>query len=188
MSWEFNHASSSSRIKQNALWKVYEKRESGNNNSFREIVKCDSCSQVAEYFEGKTFCSRCSVSFVATPDYAKQEPDLLTISHEVYYLTPPRRTINERRYPRIVCKNVQGCIRTAQGTQVIVDLINISRGGVCFSSNENFALNSPVQIATHYFEGGQNIFQEGRIIRIQRKPTISLPGEFAIQFSPSSIL
>jgi hypothetical protein len=77
---------------------------------------------------------------------------------------------------------VRACIKTEAHAGVIVDLINISRGGVCFTSNAKFYPRTPVSIATHYIEGGHKIFQDGRIVRMQRKPCSVLPGEYAIEF------
>ena len=45
-----------------------------------------------------------------------------------------------------------------EGPGVVVDLVNISRGGVCFTSVADFRLGTKVLIATHYIEGGHNIF------------------------------
>jgi hypothetical protein len=69
-----------------------------------------------------------------------------------------------------------------------VNLINISRGGVCFSSHAEFHPGISVSIATHYIEGGNNIFQDGRIVRVQRAPSAMSPGEYAIEFSPNRSL
>ena len=65
-----------------------------------------------------------------------------------------------------------------------MDLVNISRGGVYFTSVEDFRLGAPVSIASHYIEGSQNIYQDGRIIRVQCRATTLFPGEPAIEFSP----
>jgi hypothetical protein len=114
--------------------------------------------------------------------YSGYEPNLVPICHEVYHLKPPVRTVNERRYPRIPCRNVKACIKTEQGSSVIVDVINISRGGVCFTSLVEFYPGTPVSIATHYIEGGHIIFQDGRIIRAKHSGSATTPGEYAVEF------
>ena len=93
------------------------------------------------------------------------------------------RTVNQRRYLRIPCRNVQGCIETKQGASVIVRLLNISRGGVAFTSSAEFYTGTPVSIATHYIEGGQNIFTDGRIIRVQRQATLIGPVNMLSNFA-----
>lgn len=123
---------------------------------------------------------------IAEPHYSGYEPNLVPTCHEVYLLKPPVRTVDQRRYPRIQCRNVRACIKTDTHADVIVNLINISRGGVCFTSYAEFYPGTPVSIATHYIEGGQNIFQNGRIVRMQHSPRTMSPGEYAIEFSDRS--
>jgi hypothetical protein len=119
--------------------------------------------------------------------YAGYEPDLVPICHELYYLKPAVRTVNQRRYPRIPCRNVKACIRTEQGSSAVVNLVNMSRGGLCFTSEMEFCPGTRVSIATHFIEGGHNIFQDGRIIRVQSKGSATLPGEYAVEFVDNSV-
>jgi hypothetical protein len=114
--------------------------------------------------------------------YSNHEPNLVPTSHEVYYLKPEGRTVNERRYPRIPCRNVKACIKTEQGPSVVVNLVNMSRGGLYFTSVMKFSPGTRVSVATHFMEGGHNIFQDGRIVRVQSRGSATLPGEYAIEF------
>ena len=114
--------------------------------------------------------------------YAGYEPDLVPICHELYYLKPTVRTINERRHPRIPCRNMKACIKTEEGSSVIVDILNISRGGLCFTSVMEFHPGTQVSIATHFIEGGHNIFQDGRIVRVHSKGSTTVPGKYAVEF------
>jgi hypothetical protein len=114
--------------------------------------------------------------------YSGYDPNFVPICPEVYLLKPLVRTVNERRYPRMRCGNVKACIKTAQATSVVVDMIDVSRGGVRFTSVKTFSKGTLVSIATHYIEGGHNIFQDGHIIRVQSRATRMVPGEYAIEF------
>jgi len=114
--------------------------------------------------------------------YSGHEPNLVPICHEVYYLKPTGRTVNERRHPRIPCRNVKACIQTEQGSSVVVNLVNLSRGGLCFTSVIEFCPGAQVSIATHFMEGGHNIFQDGRIVRVHSRGSATLPGEYAVEF------
>ena len=114
--------------------------------------------------------------------YAGYEPDLVPICHELYYLKPTVRSINERRHPRIPCRNTKACIKTEQGSSVIVGILNISRSGLCFTSVMEFRPGTQVSIATHYVEGGHNIFQDGRIVRVHSKGSAVLPGKYGVEF------
>jgi hypothetical protein len=93
----------------------------------------------------------------------------------------PAKARDDRRIP---CRNVKALIKTGAGAGAVVDVVNISRGGVCFTSVEKFRLGTSVSIATHYIEGGHNIYQNGRIIRVEREASAMLPGEYAIEFLP----
>jgi hypothetical protein len=115
--------------------------------------------------------------------YSGYEPDLLTTSHEMYHLTPALHTRNERRHARIPARKAQACIRMESGESFIVSMLDISRGGACFTSAIDFHPGTSLFIATHYIEGGQNIFQLCRIVRVQHKPMGDLPGEYAVEFS-----
>jgi hypothetical protein len=123
---------------------------------------------------------------VVESHYSGYEPNLVPTCHDVYFMKQSVRAMEEQKYPRIPCRNVLACIKTDQGASVIVNLINISRGGACFSGYVEFDEGTHVSIATHYMEGGQNIFQDGRIVRVQYRPSIALPGEYAVEFSRSS--
>jgi hypothetical protein len=103
-------------------------------------------------------------------------------------MKPEVRTKNDRRHHRIPARKTQACIKTEGGENVIVNLVDISRGGACFTSYVNFQPGTPVLIATHYIEGGQNIFQLGRIVRVQHRAMATLPGEFAVEFSLKSTM
>jgi len=118
---------------------------------------------------------------IGESSYSGHEPNLVPLSHEVYYLKPDERTVNERRHPRIPCRNVKACIKTEQGSSVVVSLVNMSRSGFFFTSLVEFTPGTPVSVATHFIEGGHNIFQDGRIVRVHSKGTATLPGEYAIE-------
>jgi hypothetical protein len=149
----------------------------------RKVVQCPSCMQQAQYTDDHKICEMCGAGLNSGEStYSGYEPHFVPICPEVYSLKPLVRTVNERRYPRIPCRNVKACIKTEQGSSVVVSLANMSRGGVCFTSVEPFSKGTPVSIATHYIEGGHNIFQDGRIVRVQSKGSVNFPGEYAVEF------
>lgn len=148
----------------------------------RKVVQCSACLHEAEYTDGHENCEMCGAGLKSGEStYAAYEPRFVPACHEVYYLKPMGAG-NRRRHPRIPCRNVKACIKTEQGSSVVVNLVNMSRGGVCFTSVAEFRLGTKVSIATHYIEGGHNIFQPGRIVRVQSKLTAIFPGEYAIEF------
>jgi hypothetical protein len=49
------------------------------------------------------------------------------------------------------------------GSETLVDVVNVSREGLCFRSAREFAANTLVRVAAPYTAGGSNIFVIGRI-------------------------
>jgi hypothetical protein len=119
---------------------------------------------------------------IVESSYSGYEPGLLSIGCEDYYLQPTARRTDERQHPRIPYRNIKACIKREQGSMVIVTLTNISQGGVGFTSSAEFCPGTPVTIAVHYIEGGQNIFQTARIVRVQQRPSAMEPGRYGLEF------
>lgn len=187
MSGEANERGMSSQRNQVGLSIVHRKGMRTSSPGLSPLVEHRAvCSHQNEYKDSRGNCQACGTALrlnVANSQYLGYEPNLMPSSHEVYFLKPTVRTADQRRYPRVPCRNVRAYIKTELDSGVIVDLINMSRGGVCFSSHAEFYPGTPVSIATHYMEGGQNIFQNGRIVRMQRSPSARAAGEYAIEFS-----
>ena len=115
--------------------------------------------------------------------YSGQSTELVT-GYDGFVAPPPVKFVERRRFARIRCKNVKACIKLGEGLQAVVDVLNISRGGVCFTSREKYSVGAIVSIATHYIAGGFNIFQDAQIVRF-RLPESSpetAPIEYAIEF------
>ncbi len=96
---------------------------------------------------------------------------------------PQVPAINRRKQPRVPCRKTKAYVITDGVPGVVVDVVDISRGGACFLSFEQFRPYTAVSIATHYIEGGQNIFQVGLIVRVRHKQSALLPTEYAVEFS-----
>lgn len=118
------------------------------------------------------------------PTYAGVDPDFMPACHDMYFQKPEPRRKDKRRHSRVSMSNSKVCVKNERGESVVAEIINLSRGGVYFQSSAEFAVGSLVSVATHYIEGGLNIFQDAKIVRVQRKPSGDLPGEYAVQFSP----
>jgi hypothetical protein len=52
-----------------------------------------------------------------------------------------------------------------------------------FRTIEQFRPEAPVSIATYYTEGGQNIFQDGRILWMREMDIESGMSEYGVEFS-----
>lgn len=115
---------------------------------------------------------------LAAPDRTQE----LATGQTTVAVEPPISTVNRRKRPRVPCRKTKAYVITDQVAGVVVDVIDISRGGLCFASFEQFRIKTAVSIATHYMEGGQNIFQDGLIIRVRHKES-GMPAEYAVEFS-----
>jgi hypothetical protein len=96
---------------------------------------------------------------------------------------PQAPAVNRRKQPRVPCRKIRAFVITRDVPGIVVDVVDISRGGLCFLSFEQFSPKTTISIATHYIEGGQNIFQDGRIVRVRQKRAGMLPTEYAVEFS-----
>lgn len=156
----------------------------------QKVMQCPTCAQQTDA-EGDDICEMCGTglsSGVAEANYSGHEPNLVPNGQEVYHFKPTVRTVNERRHLRIPCRDVKACIKTEQGFSVVVNIVNISRGGVCFTGSTEFSPGTPVSIATHYIKGGHNIYQDGRIVRVHCKGSATLPGVYAVEFLRKPLL
>lgn len=115
-----------------------------------------------------------------TPPTAS-DPLLVPRNEQVDYLnlTRPARTINERREKRIVARNMKACIRSAS-TEDVVEVVNISRRGLCFCSWSHYLPGTIVEVAAPFTIGSNNIFQPAKIVRAQRRAVGAVPGEYAL--------
>ena len=101
--------------------------------------------------------------------YASFEPNFVPSGYNVSDLkeTPASR-------------NGKACI-LCNGEQQIVEMLNVSRGGICIRSRIRYAVGTFVQVAAHYVEGANNIFLSGRVVRANLAATSTLPGEYGIE-------
>lgn len=73
----------------------------------------------------------------------------------------------KRKHGRINMKTV-ACVGPVGPRADIVEVMNISRGGMCFRSSRTYREDSWIQVAVPYTEGAENIFVAGRIVRSRR--------------------
>jgi hypothetical protein len=83
---------------------------------------------------------------------------------------PARRTVNERRHVRIKCQ-FPACIRYKQHyREEILQVNNISRGGVCFNTGKPLTPGTKFDIAIPYSPGVANIFVPAEVVRVKPIP------------------
>ena len=79
---------------------------------------------------------------------------------------PPAELQNKRREPRREMR-VMACVRTARLGEDLVTTRNVSRGGLCFTSPQEYAEGEAIEVAVPYSPGGGNIFLPAKIARVQ---------------------
>lgn len=93
---------------------------------------------------------------------------------------PAEKLAERRRSPRITMRQAKACIESHDRTTEIVELINISRGGICFRSHRVYPLQCPVRVSAPYTEGSTNLFVSGRIVRVHRD---SWGGVYGVEYT-----
>lgn len=81
---------------------------------------------------------------------------------------PPERHVERRRSARITMRQAKACIEGPDRTPEVAELINISRGGVCFRSHRVYPLHCQIRVAAPYTDGSTNVFVPARIVRVHR--------------------
>ena len=114
------------------------------------------------------------------------DPELVTGSTEyanagVYEKAP--RTRNERKHTRVAMKRIRAYIKRLGQNDDVVEVLDLSRGGVRFLSLVDYQPKAYLEIAVPYTEGGANIFTPARVVRVNSRPTASdMLGEYACQY------
>jgi hypothetical protein len=112
----------------------------------------------------------------------KSDPNLVPFGEQIFEMRPQTRTVNERRHKRLATQHSRACIRCAGRDDDMVEVLDISRGGLRFESPRYYEPGTAIEVATHYVEGGNNIFQQARIVRRIRDNGNHWNGEYGVQF------
>jgi hypothetical protein len=76
----------------------------------------------------------------------------------------PKVTVNRRKNPRVKV-SMKGCVLHNHDTEIPVNVLDMSRGGIKFISEHDHKVGDWVQVAVPYIKGSANIFESGRIVR-----------------------
>ncbi len=127
-------------------------------------------------------------------DFQPDEPPHIASFRQLSYAPDPafvagpegfmvKPAVSERRQdPRIPCRHVRAELRSSN-QNFLVTVLNMSRGGFAFETFRDLPLGATFSVATHYIAGGQNIYQEGCVHRVERRPTAARAGEYAIKYA-----
>ncbi len=93
-----------------------------------------------------------------------------------------RRDINDRKHARLQMRNAKACLRRPNGEMDVVNVVNLSRGGIAFMSTVDYVPGTQVEVAVPFTEGGANVFTPAKIVRVRCRPTADFPGEFGLEY------
>jgi PilZ domain len=138
--------------------------------SVRVLLKCSACQNCEEAALNEVDlsvfqithrltrkCQACSANTVWEPVPHKTEVGAAQNSKKP----------DKRKYARVSMKTV-ACIGPPGPQADVVDVVNVSRGGVCFCSSRTYREDTWVQVAVPYTLGSANIFVAGRIVRSRK--------------------
>jgi len=102
-------------------------------------------------------CCACSRDTVWEPVPEKRSADV-----------PAEASVPERRKYRRVGMHKMACVGPEGPAADVVDIVDVSRGGVCFRSSHTYREDTWIQIAVPYTPDTANIFVAGRIVRSRK--------------------
>jgi hypothetical protein len=92
----------------------------------------------------------------------------------------PKLAVNRRKNPRVKV-SMKGCVLHNHDTEIPVNVLDMSRGGIRFISEHDHKVGDWLQVAVPYIRGSANIFESGRIVR--RKPATEGKGfEYGLKY------
>jgi hypothetical protein len=114
-----------------------------------------------------------------TPATPAADPLLVALSVPTEYFSKTEaRPQNERQHKRLSLK-FKAAIRIGD-EEDIVDVVDLSKGGMRFTSHKFYKVGMLVEFAVPYTAHNTNIFVAGKILRVHQRPT-SFPGEYAME-------
>ncbi len=93
---------------------------------------------------------------------------------------PAAARAERRRSRRITMRKAKACVEIPERESEIVELVDISRDGICFRSHCIYPVGVAIRVAAPYTEGSTNLFVSARIVRVQRD---SWGGFYGVEYS-----
>ena len=130
-------------------------------------------------------CRKCGDYTLWHAPIVLEDVELVT-GAEVYQqpttVAPRKRTVNDRRHKRLPIKNTKACLKRTGYPDDIVDVLDVSRGGLRFLSKVDYQPGTRFEVASPYVEGSANLFLPARLARVRSRATADFPGEFALEY------
>jgi hypothetical protein len=117
-------------------------------------LQCHTCGKTTNWFEaGKE---------------AVKQPEL-SGANPVKPTTAPSPPVNQRKHRRVAAE-IPICIRQAGSADDVATTLDISRGGLCFTSSRQYRSGSYIQVAVPYSPTALNVFVDACVIHCSKVP------------------
>jgi len=141
----------------------------------REVVYLDEFE--AEVFEANDYifhpCPACRETTIwRQSEYEFSERPASPPQTSSYHVPPlvfPEPPRSVRRHVRVSCR-LKACIRYGHNWEEVLELKNVSRGGVGFESQKHLPVGAQIEVAVPYSKGAGNIFVLAEIVRFRQIP------------------
>lgn len=157
----------------------------------RTLLECAKCRLrevvYLEEFEAEVYranrslyrpCKRCLESTVwnETGYEPPKEEEVISLPHPTPLPDPAPAPVtrNVRRHMRIRCRLRAGIRYQPHDKEDVLELNDISRGGVCFTTDKHLVPGTRFEIATPYSPGKANIFIPAAVVRLKPIPDQNL--------------
>lgn len=101
---------------------------------------------------------------IAAPD---QEPAASDVAPAPPAPDANGRRVNRRKHVRVRVA-FHACVRQGESGDDLVECQNVSKGGLCFQSRRDYALDSVIEVAAPYSPGEPALFVPAKIMRCER--------------------
>jgi hypothetical protein len=182
-----------------AFWRVEFPPAGPEGGVGRTVLECGRCVMQAVFELSEVemmvlesvrvvsrWCPRCADETLWQVPVVLAEPELVVsggAGDKAGPLVQEKRTRNDRKHHRLAMKRTKACIKRLGAPEDVVDVIDVSRGGVSFYSYVDYQPRAYVEIAVPYTQGGANVFTPARIARVKsRAKAPDVRGEYGCQY------
>lgn len=92
------------------------------------------------------------------------------------------RAEDRRKHPRVTVKRIKACLTRMGQIQDVVEVVDVSRGGIRFRSSRQYVIGDWVQVAIPYTPGAANIFVSAQVVRRQGGTADKGLAEFGLRY------
>jgi hypothetical protein len=131
-------------------------------NARRQLsLNCDKCRKFTIWLE--------------SPQETTKQPEVGPANAARLVAAPPPAAQNQRKHRRVAAE-VPVCIRQAGSADTVGTTVDISHGGLRFTSSRQYLAGSYIQVAVPYSPTAVNVFLDARVVHSFKLPSQELYG------------